>query len=62
MAFKANQKNVDLLERHDRAPGTVRRQSKGVVVAVVAAIAIIALGVGVLAFFLARLLWQALTG
>ena len=62
VAFKANQKNVDLLERHDRAPGTVRRQSKGVVVSVVAAIAIIALGVGVLAFFLARLLWGALNG
>ena len=61
VAFKSNQKNVELLERHDRSPGTVRRQSKGVVVAVVAAIAIIALGLGVLAFFLARLLWQALT-
>ena len=62
VAYKANVRNVELLERHDRDPGTVRRKSKGAVAAVVAAIALIALGVGVLAFFLARLLWQALSG
>jgi hypothetical protein len=62
VGYKANMRNVDLLERHDLAPGTARRQSKAAIAAVVAAIAIIALGVGVLAFFLARLLWNALAG
>jgi hypothetical protein len=62
VAYKANMRNVELLERHDRDPATVRRKSKATVAAVVAAIVVIALGVGVVAFFVARLLWQALTG
>ena len=61
VAFKSNQRNVALLERHDRQPGVVRRQSKGVVAAVIVAVVLIALGVGVAAFFIAQLLWRALT-
>ena len=62
VAFKANQKNVALLERHDREPGVVRRQSRGVVAAAVAGVVLIIIGAGVAAFLLARLLWELLGG
>ena len=62
VAFKSNQRNVALLERHEVEPGAVRRQSKGVVAAVIVAVTLIALGIGVAAFFIAQLLWRALTG
>jgi hypothetical protein len=62
VAYKSNQRNVELLERHDRDPATVRRKSKAAVAAVGVAIAVIAVGVGVVAFLVARLLWNAITG
>lgn len=62
VAFKSNVRNIELLDRHERQPTAVRRQSRAVVAAVAAAIALIVVGVGVVAVLLVRLLWGALTG
>ena len=60
VAFKANQRNVALLEQHDREPRAVHRRSRGVVAAAIAGIALIVVGAGVVAFLVARLIWGLL--
>jgi hypothetical protein len=61
VAWKANTKNVQLLERFTEQPQTVTTRSRalGILVVVVAVLALI--GLGVLGFLLARGLWQLLT-
>lgn len=61
VAYKANLRNVELLERHVSAPLAVRRQSRWVVVAVVAALAVIVVAVGALGVLVAQALWRLLT-
>ena len=59
--FKANARNVTLLRSELQRPGSTRRSSKGVVVAVVIALVLILGAMGWLAFSVARALWQAIT-
>jgi hypothetical protein len=59
--FKANARNVALLRGELDRPGSTRRASTGVVVAVVIALFVILGAMGWLAFSLFRALWQAIT-
>lgn len=60
-AWKANVKNVALLRRELDLPGSTRRSSKAVVLAVAIALLAILGGVGAVAFFTARALWRLVT-
>ena len=60
-AFKANARNVALLRAEIDRPGSTRRSSTGVVVAVVVALAVILGGIGWVAFMVLRSVWQLLT-
>ncbi|HEY0020005.1 MAG TPA: DUF4112 domain-containing protein [Longimicrobium sp.] len=59
--FKANARNVALLRGELDRPGSTRRSSTAVVVAVVIALVVILGAMGWLAFSLFRALWQAIT-
>lgn len=61
VAYKSNIRNVELLERHATHPGATEASSRrlGIVVAIV--LALLAIGVGVIGFLVARLLWRLLT-
>jgi hypothetical protein len=59
--FKANARNVALLRGELDRPGSTRRSSTAVVIAVVIALAVILGAMGWLAFSLFRALWQAIT-
>jgi hypothetical protein len=59
--FKANARNVTLLRQELDRPGSTRRSSTGVVVAVIVALALILGAVGWLAFSVIRALWQAIS-
>ena len=61
-AFKANVRNVRLLEQHLAAPGTARRVSRGWVVGVVLLLVVLFALAGALALLLLRALWGLLTG
>lgn len=59
--FKANLRNLDLLHRELERPGSTRRSSAAVVLAVVVALVAILGAVGWLAFAVARTVWLAIT-
>lgn len=59
--FKANARNVGLLRREMERPGSTRRSSTAVVLAVVLALVLILGAVGWLAFSVIRAIWQAIT-
>ena len=59
--FKANARNVDLLRHELERPGSTRRSSTAVVVAVVIALVLILGAMGWLAFSVASALWRAIT-
>lgn len=61
VAYKANMKNVALLERYAAEPVAVQRQSRWTVAVVVAALVLIAVGVGTLGYLVVRALWRLLT-
>lgn len=60
-AFKANARNVALLRAEIDRPGSTRRSSTGVVIAVVVALAVILGGIGWVAFMVLRSIWQLIT-
>jgi hypothetical protein len=62
VAFRANARNVALLERHAVDPTTVDRGSRRLGIVIVAILVLVLLGVITLGFLLARMLWQLLTG
>ena len=53
-AWKSNTRNVKLLARHMEAPAQTRRASKTLVVALLAAIALVAVGVSMLGIYLIK--------
>ncbi len=59
--FKANARNVTLLRKELDRPGSTRRASTGVVLAVIIALVLILGAVGWLAFSILQALWQAIT-
>jgi Domain of unknown function (DUF4112) len=59
--FKANARNVTLLRKELDRPGSTRKSSTGVVLAVIVALVLILGAVGWLAFSLISALWQAIT-
>lgn len=59
--FKANARNVALLRREMDRPGSTRRSSTGVVLAVILALVLILGAVGWLAISILQALWQAIT-
>lgn len=61
VAFRANARNVALLERHAADPTTVDRGSRRLGIVIVAILLLVILGVVTLGFLLARALWQLLT-
>ena len=60
-AFKANARNVAILRAELDRPGSTRRSSTGVVLAVIVALVVILGAVGWLAFMVLRTVWQAIT-
>lgn len=60
-AFKANARNVALLRGELERPGSTRKSSTAVVLAVVVALVVILGAVGWLAFSVLRTVWQAIT-
>ncbi len=60
-AFKANARNVALLRAELDRPGSTRRSSTGVVVAVAVALAAILAGIGWVAFMVLRAFWHLVT-
>lgn len=61
VAFKSNIRNVELLERHASQPAAVETSSRRLGLLVVIVLALLMVGVGVLGYFTARLLWQLLS-
>lgn len=61
VAFKANMRNVALLERFEAQPAAVTRQSRWVGALAILVIALVAVALGAVSLLLARALWQALT-
>lgn len=61
VAYKSNLRNVALLERHAAQQAVVTRQSRWVAAGVVAALILIAIGVGTLGVLIARAVWQLVT-
>jgi hypothetical protein len=59
--FKANARNVALLRGELERPGSTRRSSTAVVIAVVLALVLILGAVGWMAFSLVQALWRAIT-
>jgi hypothetical protein len=60
-AFKANARNVAILRSELARPGSTRRSSTAVVLAVVVALVVILGGIGWVAFMVLQALWQAIT-
>ena len=60
-AFKANARNVAILRAELDRPGSTRRSSTGVVLAVVIALVAILGGIGWVAFMVLRAFWQLVT-
>jgi hypothetical protein len=60
-AFKANARNVALLRSELERPGSTRKSSTAVVLAVVVALIAILGGIGFVAFMVLRTVWQAIT-
>lgn len=60
-AFKANARNVALLRSELSRPGSTRRSSTAVVLAVVVALVVILGGIGWVAFMVLQAVWQAIT-
>ncbi len=60
-AFKANARNVAILRGELERPGSTRKSSTAVVLAVVVALVVILGAVGWLAFSVLRTIWQAIT-
>lgn len=60
-AFKANARNVAILRREMDRPGSTRRSSTAVMLAVIVALVVILGAVGWLAFMVLRTIWQAIT-
>jgi hypothetical protein len=61
-AWKANQRNVALLEAHSRDPKATARSSTLVVTLVLLGLVIFLVFVAVLGFLIARAVWQAIAG
>jgi hypothetical protein len=61
-AWKANQRNVALLEAHSRDPKATARSSTLVVALVLLGLVIFLIFVAVLGFLIARAVWQAIAG
>jgi hypothetical protein len=61
VAFRANARNVALLERHGVDPAKVDRGSRRLGVAIVAILVLVILGVVTLGFLFARMLWGLIT-
>lgn len=59
--FKANARNVALLRSELERPGSTRRSSTAVVLAVIIALVLILGAMGWLAFSIVRTLWEAIT-
>lgn len=59
--FKANARNVALLRAELDRPGSTRRSSTAMVIAVILALLLILGGVGWLAFSIVQAIWQAIT-
>lgn len=62
VAYKANVRNVGLLERYARRPGEVTRASRWMAYAAVVAVLGLIAAVGVAVVLLGRALWQLLAG
>jgi hypothetical protein len=60
-AFKANARNVTILRSELAKPGSTRRSSTAVVLAVVVALIVILGGIGWVAFMVLQAVWQAIT-
>lgn len=60
-AFKANARNVALLRSELARPGSTRRSSTAVVLAVVVALVVILGGIGWVAFMVLQAFWHAIT-
>lgn len=58
VAYKANMKNVALLEQYSAEPVAVKRQSRWLVTGVVAVIVLLAVAMGTLSVLIARALWR----
>ena len=56
-AWKSNARNVKLLAGHLEAPARTRRASKALVIALLAAIAVLAVGVSMLGIYLIKRLF-----
>lgn len=59
-AYRANRRNVQLLEAYSAAPARTERSSKAFVAALIAALVVVLAGGVTLAFLLVRALWTAL--
>jgi hypothetical protein len=62
VAFRANARNVALLEHHAIDPAKVDRGSRRLGIVIVAILVLVLLGIVTLGFLLARMLWQLMTG
>ena len=60
-AFKANARNVTILRSELAKPGSTRRSSTAVVLAVIVALVVILGGIGWVAFMVLQAVWQAIT-
>ena len=61
VAYKSNIKNVELMERYANQPAVVETQTRRLGALVVIVLALLMVGVGVLGFLGARLLWRLLS-
>ena len=61
-AWKANQRNVALLEAHSREPQRTERSSTLVVTLVIVGLVVFLVFVAFLGFLIARAVWQAIAG
>jgi hypothetical protein len=61
-AWKANQRNVALLEAHSREPQRTARSSTLVVTLVIVGLVAFLVFVAFLGFLIARAVWQAIAG
>lgn len=58
--WKANRRNIELLERFQREPTTVRRSSRLILVLVMLALLLVLVGLGVLGFLMTRAIVRAI--
>jgi hypothetical protein len=62
VAYRSNDRNVQLLERFVESPEVVTARSRRLGVVVVIVLALVLLGLATLGFLVARLIWRLLTG